>query len=98
MEKKKQVDPNACRCCGKMGHWAWECPNRKQEKKADDEDEATILMAMFCALHDVEAEEKEEVTMVEGPRKALVDRILSAVHRGVSCDGRFVGGVRVIRN
>ena len=28
-------------------------------------------MAMFCALHDVEAEEKEEVTTVEGPGKAL---------------------------
>ena len=61
-----------------MGHWARECPNHKQEKKAeahltqaDDEDEATILMAMFCALHDVEAEEKEEATTVEGPRKAL---------------------------
>ena len=73
-EKKKQVDPNACRRCGKMGHWARECPNRKQEKKAqahlaqvDDEDEATILMATFCALHDVEAEEREEATMVEGP-------------------------------
>ena len=72
--KKKQVDPNACRRCGKMGHWAWECPNRKQEKKAqahlaqaDDEDEATILMVTFCALHDVEAEEKEEATTVEGP-------------------------------
>ena len=52
--KKKQVDPNACRCCGKTGHWARECPNCKQEKKAkahlaqaDDEDEATILMATF---------------------------------------------------
>ena len=33
-EKKKQVDPNAYRHCGKMGHWARECPNRKQEKKA----------------------------------------------------------------
>ena len=32
--EKKQVDPNAYRRCGKMGHWAWECPNRKQEKKA----------------------------------------------------------------
>ena len=28
-------------------------------------------MAMFCALHDVEAEKKGEVTTVEGPRKAL---------------------------
>ena len=61
-----------------MGHWARECPNRKQEKKAeahlaqaDDDDEATILMATFCALHDVEAEEKTEATTVEGPRKAL---------------------------
>ena len=28
-------------------------------------------MAMFCALHDVEAEEKEEVMVVEGSGKAL---------------------------
>ena len=28
-------------------------------------------MATFCALHDVEAEEKEETTTVEGPRMAL---------------------------
>ena len=28
-------------------------------------------MATFCALHDVEAEEKGEVTTVEGPRKTL---------------------------
>ena len=62
----KQVDPNVCRCCGKMGHWAQECPNHKKEKKAqahlaqaDDEDEATILMVTFCALHDVESEERE---------------------------------------
>ena len=55
-----------------------ECPNRKQEKKAeahlaqaDDEDETTILMATFYALHDVEAEEREEAMTVEGPRKAL---------------------------
>lgn len=28
-------------------------------------------MATFCALHDVEAEKREEATTVEGPRKAL---------------------------
>ena len=73
-KKKKKVDPNACRRCEKMGHWARECPNLKQEKKAqahlaqsDDEDEATILMATFYALHDVEAEEWEEATTMEGP-------------------------------
>ena len=76
-KKKKKVDPNVCRRCGKTGHWAKECPNRKQEKKAEahlvqaDDDEATILMAAFYALHDVEAEEREEAMMVEGPRKAL---------------------------
>ena len=34
-EKKKRVDPNACWRCGKTGHWARECPNYKQEKKAE---------------------------------------------------------------
>ena len=70
-EKKEQVDPNVCRRCGKMGHWARECSNRKQEKKAeahlaqaDEDDEATLLMAMFCALHDVKAKEKGEVMAV----------------------------------
>ena len=91
--KKKQVDPNACRRCGKMGHWTRECPNRKQEKKAqahlaqaDDEDEATILMAMFCALHDVEAEEEVEMMAGEGPRKSLkavnLDEPCTQVHLG----------------
>ena len=41
-------------------------------------------MAMFCALHDVEAEEREEATMVEGPGKTLktvnLDEPRSKVH------------------
>ena len=76
-----------------MGHWAWEFPNHKQEKKAeaylaqiDAEDEATILMASFCALHDIEAEEKVEVTAVEGPGKVLkavnLDEPHAQVHLG----------------
>ena len=91
LEKKKQVDPNVYRRYGKMGHWARECPNHKQEKKAqahlaqaDDEDEATILMAMFCALHDIETEEKVEVMAVEGFGKALkavnIDEPRAQVH------------------
>ena len=54
--------------------------------QANDDDEATILMAMFCALHDVEAEEKEEATMVGGPGKALkavnLDEPCAQVHLG----------------
>ena len=34
-KKKNKVEPNACRRCGKMGHWARECLNRKQEKKVE---------------------------------------------------------------
>ena len=37
----------------------------------DDDDKATLLMATFCALHDIEAKEKGEGMEVEGPRKAL---------------------------
>ena len=59
--------------------------------QADDEDEATILMATFCALHDIEAEERDEATTVEGPGKALktvnLDEPRAQVHLGrVSAD------------
>lgn len=92
-KKKKKVDPNACRRCGKTGHWAKECPNRKQEKKAeahlaqaDDDDEATLLMATFCAMHDVEAKEKGEVMAVQEHGKALkavnLDEPCAQVHLG----------------
>ena len=43
-------------------------------------------MATFCALHDIEAEEKDEVTMVKGPSKALktvnLDEPRAQVHLG----------------
>ena len=43
-------------------------------------------MAMFCALHDVEAKEKGEVMTVEGPRKAMkavnLDEPRAQVHLG----------------
>ncbi|XP_066395986.1 uncharacterized protein [Miscanthus floridulus] len=92
-EKKKKVDPNGCRCCGKMGHWAKECPNCKKEKKAeahlahDDKDgEATLLMTMFCALHDIEAKENGKVMAMEGHNKALkvvnLDKPHAQVHLG----------------
>jgi hypothetical protein len=78
-DKKEKVDPNACWRCRKTGHWTKECPNHKQEKKAeahlaqtdDDDDEATLLIATFCALHDVEAKEKGEVMVKQEHGKAL---------------------------
>ena len=68
-------------------------PKSQQEKKAqaylvqaDDEDEATILMATFCALHDIEAEEKVEVMAVEGSGKVLktvnIDEPHAQIHLG----------------
>ncbi|XP_066347715.1 uncharacterized protein [Miscanthus floridulus] len=39
--------------------------------QVDDDDEATLLMVMFCALHYIEAKEKGEVMAVEGSGKAL---------------------------
>ena len=43
-------------------------------------------MATFCALHGIKAKEKEEVTTVEGPGKALkvvnLDEPCAQVHLG----------------
>ena len=46
-------------------------------------------MATFCALHDIEAEDKEEATTVEGPRKALKTVILDEprAHVHLGCVG-----------
>ncbi|XP_066351115.1 uncharacterized protein [Miscanthus floridulus] len=78
LEKKKKVDPNIYRRCGKTGHRAKKYPNRKKEKNAEahlaqanEDDETTLLMATFCALYDVEAKEKGEVMVMEGHDKAL---------------------------
>ena len=47
---------------------------------------ATLLMTTFCALHDIEAKEKEEVMAVEGHDKALkavnLDEPRTQVHLG----------------
>ena len=54
--------------------------------QADDDNEATILMVTFYALHDVEAEQKGEVMAVEGSREALkavnLDEPRTQVHLG----------------
>jgi hypothetical protein len=53
--KKKFSDPNACRKCGEVGHWARQCPNKKPEKEEahlsrDDSDrEHVLLIGVFCA-------------------------------------------------
>jgi hypothetical protein len=91
-KKKKKVDPNACQRCWKTGHWARECPNRRPEKagahlvQVNDDDDHTLLMASFCALHDIETEEKTEEAMKAGQRSAPktvdLDEPRAQVHLG----------------
>ncbi|XP_066361512.1 uncharacterized protein [Miscanthus floridulus] len=90
--EKKQVDPNACRRCGKMGHWAQECPNRKREKKAeahlaraDDEDDATILMAIIISIGQLD-ERGSEVLIKDGVLRIRdwEQRLLAKVKRSLN--------------
>ena len=50
-------------------------------------------------LEQIIIEQRQDTLVILHIKKLItVDRISSVVHRGVSRDGRFVGGVRIIRN
>jgi hypothetical protein len=59
---KSPLGKDQCRRCGKTRHWAKECPVPPKTPKAvanltaADDNEATLLMATFYALHDLELE------------------------------------------
>ncbi|CAO2199473.1 unnamed protein product [Urochloa humidicola] len=90
--KKKFRDPNACRKCGEVGHWARECPNKKPEKEEvhlarddSDDDDHALLMGEYCALQDGEAEEAvaEQGT---APPVVHLDEPRARVHLGAVGD------------
>jgi hypothetical protein len=90
--KKKGAKPplgkDQCRRCGKTRHNARECPVPCKAPKAEahlvaaDDGEATLLMTMFCALHDVEPEAKEVAARTEEvPRQNIfLDEARARVH------------------
>ena len=87
-KKKKNFDPNACRKCGKTGHWARECPERKEEAhlaQGESDDDHALLMAQYCALQDGEAGEAEAEQRTAPPAVDL-DEPRAHVHLGVVGD------------
>jgi hypothetical protein len=92
--KKNGSEPplgkDQCRRCGKTGHWAKECPVPRKTPKAvanlaaADDGEATLLMATFCALHDVEPEAEEAAARTEETpgRGVFLDEPCAEVHLG----------------
>jgi transposase InsO family protein len=88
--KKKFSDPNACRKCGEVGHWARECPNKKPEKEEahlardDSNGEHALLMGVFCA----ESGEAvaAEVEQRSAPSVVHLDEPRAQVHLGATGD------------
>jgi hypothetical protein len=90
---KKFSDPNACRKCGEVGHWARECPNRKPEKKeeahpthSDDDGDHALLIGVFCVEQSGKPRKMEVEQRAVPPVVHHLDEPRAQVHLGVAGD------------